>query len=106
MQFLDDDDLPYEEDCMRNPYHIKAWQRYIDCKSKTKNPLATYIIYERALKLLPGSYKLWYNYLKYRRSQLKHKPINDNDYEDTNNAYERALAFMHKVTKSIQIILN
>jgi pre-mRNA-splicing factor SYF1 len=56
MQFFEEDDLPYEEDCMRNPYHIKAWLRYIDYKTKSKNAQATYFIYERALKLLPGRY--------------------------------------------------
>ena len=55
------------------------------------------MIYERALKELPGSYKLWYNYLRLRRSQLKGVSINHSLYEDVNNAYERALVFMHKV---------
>ena len=54
MQFFDDDDIPYEEDCMRNSYHLKAWLRYIDFKTKSKNSVAVYFIYERALKLLPG----------------------------------------------------
>lgn len=55
------------------------------------------LVYERALKELPGSYKLWYNYLKLRRNQVKKQPINHAEYEDVNNAHERALVFMHKV---------
>ena len=32
---------------------------------------ARFIIYERAVKALPGSYKLWFPYLKERLSVLK-----------------------------------
>ena len=54
-------------------------------------------VYERALKELPGSYKLWYSYLKLRRNQIKKRCITDPAYEEVNNAHERALVFMHKV---------
>ena len=54
-------------------------------------------VYERALKELPGSYKLWYSYLKMRRNQIKKRCITDPSYEEVNNAHERALVFMHKV---------
>lgn len=57
------------------------------------------IIYERALRELPGSYKLWYNYLKTRRLQVKNRCINDPSYEEVNNAFERALVFMHKMPR-------
>ena len=61
----------------------------------------------RSLSLLPSppspspspccSYKLWYNYLKLRRAQVKTKCIIDPAYEGVNSAFERALVFMHKV---------
>ena len=55
-------------------------------------------IYERALKELPGSYKLWYAYLRTRREQLKSTSISNSQvFEDVNNSHERALVFMHKV---------
>ncbi|XP_025918808.1 pre-mRNA-splicing factor SYF1-like [Apteryx rowi] len=41
-------------------------------------------------------YKLWYNYLKQRRKQVKHKCVSDPAYEEVNNCHERALVFMHK----------
>ena len=44
------------------------------------------------------SYKLWYHYLKLRRKQVKGKCITDICYEEVNNAFERALVFMHKVS--------
>lgn len=43
------------------------------------------------------SYKLWYNYLKQRRKQVKSKCVTDPSYEEVNNCHERALVFMHKV---------
>jgi pre-mRNA-splicing factor SYF1 len=43
------------------------------------------------------SYKLWYNYLKLRRKQIRSKCIIDSAYEEVNNTFERSLVFMHKV---------
>lgn len=57
------------------------------------------MIYERALKELPGSFKLWYNYLKLRRSQIRGRCITDPCYEDVNNCFERSLVFMHKMPR-------
>ncbi|KAJ8956855.1 hypothetical protein NQ318_014270, partial [Aromia moschata] len=93
-----DEDLPYEEEILRNPYSVKHWLRYIDHK-KTAPKHGVNIIYERALKELPGSYKLWYNYLRTRRKQIKHRCIIDPSYEEVNNAFERALVFMHKMPR-------
>ncbi|KAI4466206.1 pre-mrna splicing factor [Holotrichia oblita] len=93
-----DEDLPYEEEILRNPYSVKHWLRYIDHK-KNAQKFAVNIIYERALKELPGSYKLWYNYLRTRRRQIKGRCIIDPGYEEVNNAFERALVFMHKMPR-------
>lgn len=93
-----EEDLPYEEDILRNPFSVKHWLRYIDHK-KCAPKNAINIIYERALKELPGSYKLWYNYLKLRRRQTKGRCVIDPIFEDVNNAFERALVFMHKMPR-------
>ncbi|KAF7997599.1 hypothetical protein HCN44_006170 [Aphidius gifuensis] len=93
-----DDDLPYEEEILRNPYSVKHWSRYIDYLKTSKSPNLN-IVFERALKELPGSYKLWYQYLCHRRKQLKTRRIDDPLYDDVNNAYERALVFMHKMPR-------
>ncbi|XP_056647942.1 pre-mRNA-splicing factor syf1 homolog [Diorhabda sublineata] len=95
---FNDDDLPYEEEILRNPYSVKHWLRYIDHKKLAPNN-AVNIIFERALKELPGSYKLWYNYLRTRRNQIKSKCITDPGYEEVNNAFERSLVFMHKMPR-------
>lgn len=92
--------MPYEEDILRNPFSVKHWLRYLDHK-KSGEKTDINVTYERALKELPGSYKLWYNYLKIRRFQVKGRCITDPGFEEVNNAFERALVFMHKVRVSI-----
>jgi len=98
---LEDVDLPYEEEILRHPYSVKCWLRYVEHKTKNNSALTQqiYLLYERALKELPGSYKLWYNYLRLRRLQTKSKCISDPIFEDANNAHERALVFMHKMPR-------
>lgn len=96
--FQNEDDLPYEEEILRNPFSVKHWLRYIEHK-KTAPKNAINMIYERALKELPGSFKLWYNYLKLRRNQMKGKCITDPDYDELNNVFERSLVFMYKMPR-------
>ena len=55
------------------------------------------MLYERALKVLPGSYKLWHAYLNERRRHVRYKSPTDAALEAVNNTYERALVFMHKM---------
>ncbi|KAG9488661.1 hypothetical protein GDO78_004942 [Eleutherodactylus coqui] len=95
---FEEDDLQFEEEILRNPYSVKCWMRYIE--SKLSAPAHTLnLIYERALKELPGSYKLWYAYLKQRRKQVKRRCITDPAFEEVNNCHERALVFMHKMPR-------
>ncbi|XP_075714912.1 pre-mRNA-splicing factor SYF1 isoform X2 [Rhinoderma darwinii] len=95
---FEEDDLQFEEEILRNPYSVKCWMRYIE--SKLSAPAHTLnLIYERALKELPGSYKLWYAYLKQRRKQVKRRCITDPSFEEVNNCHERALVFMHKMPR-------
>jgi len=97
---LEEADIPYEEEILRHPYTVKCWMRYIEHKTSTGGSnQAVNLIYERALKELPGSYKLWYNYLKVRRKQVKGKCITDSSFEEVNSAHERSLVFMHKMPR-------
>jgi len=96
---FNDEDLPYEQDILRNPYSVKCWLRYVEHKGSASTKQVNQI-YERALKELPGSYKLWYAYLRTRREQLKSTCISNNQaFEDVNNSHERALVFMHKMPR-------
>ncbi|XP_053232251.1 pre-mRNA-splicing factor SYF1 [Podarcis raffonei] len=96
--FFEEEDLQYEEEILRNPFSVKCWIRYIEFKQNAPKHILN-LIYERALKELPGSYKLWYNYLKQRRKQVKSKCVTDPSYEEVNNCHERALVFMHKMPR-------
>lgn len=95
---FNEEDLPYEEEILRNPFSVKHWLRYIEHKKEAPKTVIN-LIYERALKELPGSYKLWYHYLKLRRQQVKGRCVTDPGFEDVNNAFERALVFMHKMPR-------
>ena len=52
-----DDDLLYEEELLRNPYSLKMWMRYLDAR-KSVSLKKRYLLYERALQALPGSFKV------------------------------------------------
>jgi len=95
---LNEDDLAFEEEILRNPHSIKPWIRYIDHKSDAPKNILN-LVFERALKELPGSYKLWYNYLKVRRKQMKGRCVTDPGYDAVNNCFERSLVWMHKMPR-------
>nr|CAD1827749.1 unnamed protein product [Ananas comosus var. bracteatus] len=56
------DDFPYEEEVLREPLKLQAWRRYLAALAGAP-PQKRFSIYERALRALPGSYKLWRGYL-------------------------------------------
>jgi len=53
-------------------------------------------LYQRALTYLPGSYKLWYNFLKEARLYVKQFDLISQPeyYETVNELHERALVYM------------
>ena len=53
----DDQDLLYEEELLRNPYSLRMWWRYLEAR-KEAPARRRYLLFERALKALPGSYKV------------------------------------------------
>jgi len=95
---LNEEDLAYEEEILRNPNSIKPWIRYLEHKSDSPRNILN-LVFERALKELPGSYKLWYNYLKVRRKQIKGRCVTDPGFDEVNNCFERSLVFMHKMPR-------
>lgn len=53
----------FELEIERNPYSVTLWVLYLDAM-KSASTKDRFVIYERAVKVLPRSYKLWYRYLK------------------------------------------
>ncbi|XP_015791170.1 pre-mRNA-splicing factor SYF1-like [Tetranychus urticae] len=93
-------DLNSETEIVRHPYSTKHWLRYINAKKDEKAPVEVVnLLYERALKEIPGSYKLWYGYLLWRKRNLGGKIINGPEYKQLNNCFERSLVFMHKMPR-------
>eukprot|EP00054_Salpingoeca_dolichothecata_P022979 m.151894 g.151894 ORF g.151894 m.151894 type:complete len:1145 (-) comp24526_c1_seq1:392-3826(-) len=95
---IEDEDVVFEEDILRNPFVLKGWQRYLDHKKYAPQAVRNQI-FERALKQVPGSYKLWHKYLGERRRAVRAFPPNDPARKDVNQAHERALVFMHKMPR-------
>lgn len=58
-------DAAFESEIHRNPYSVKLWILYLDSR-KAISTAGRFSIYERAIKVLPRSYKLWYRYLQVR----------------------------------------
>lgn len=102
---VEQEDLPYEEEVQKNRYSLKAWLRYLQFKNHASTKVRN-IIHERALKELPGSYKLWYQYLQERIIKTKKRPINHVSWERTNNTFERSLITMHKMPVIWELYCN
>ena len=73
---FNDEDIPFEEELLRNPHSLKSWLRYIEARSDAPTK-ALNLLYERSLKELPGSYKIWNHYLFLRRQQARGRAITD-----------------------------
>ncbi|VFQ63782.1 unnamed protein product [Cuscuta campestris] len=93
-----ENDLPYEEELLRNPFSLKLWWRYLVARADSPFKKRS-IIYERALKALPGSYKLWQAYLRERLEVVRNLPVTHSQYQTLNNTFERALVSMHKMPR-------
>jgi len=93
-----EEDVPYEEELVRNPYSLKPWLHYL--QHKTDRPLHEKVfVLERACRELPGSYKLWKMYLDLRVRHLErvNPAIFEEEYDKVNDAFERALVLLNKV---------
>lgn len=91
----DQKDIGYEEDILRDPHSLKNWWYYLDHKSDAAQEVRN-LIYERALRILPRSYKLWLKYLLERMHAVKELCCTDIAYQKVNNCFERSLAHMNK----------
>ncbi|CAB3407013.1 unnamed protein product [Caenorhabditis bovis] len=100
LKTISPDDIPYEEDILRNPTSVNCWQRYIDHKKQNKSSFKqVFLIYERALAIFERSYKLWFHYLKYRESSISHKCPTDPAWASLCDTYERCLMRLHKMPR-------
>jgi pre-mRNA-splicing factor SYF1 len=86
----------YELELARDPIQVRIWLAYIDTLGKARDRVR-YLMYERAVKAIPRSYKIWRKYLQERMRNLKKLPyILEEAYEEVNAVYRRALTHMNK----------
>lgn len=102
--------IPFEEELLRNPYSLKSWLRYLDHK-RGASASQRIFIFERAVRQLPGSYKLWKAYLDLRlslvlgdaedsRTGLRELlvPLSDRvAWDELNSCFERSLVLLNKM---------
>jgi pre-mRNA-splicing factor SYF1 len=96
MEAAGGNDLVFEEQLVRTPYNLRIWADYLEAK-QSRPYRERVIIYERALKLMPGSYKLWHAYLTDRLRSLRRRVFTHAKYEAANALFERALLYMRKM---------
>jgi pre-mRNA-splicing factor SYF1 len=102
---IGEDDIPYEEELVRNPYTLKPWLHYL--QHKTDRPIHEKVfVLERACRELPGSYKLWKLYLDLRVRHLDGvNPAKfEEEYDKVNDAFGRALVLLNKVRVVVLVI--
>ncbi|KAF2073657.1 hypothetical protein CYY_005042 [Polysphondylium violaceum] len=92
------EDLPFEEDVGRNQYSVDSWLRYIEFKKESTQKERNFI-YERAIRELPKSYKIWHQYLLERVENVRGSCVTDPLFESVNNVFERALVFLDKMPR-------
>ena len=76
-----------------NAYSQRRWYNTIQSSSSLSERCR---LYEEALSLIPGSYKLWYNYLLEVRIYVDLNPSLEH-YNEANTLHERALTFLYSM---------
>lgn len=85
-----------EAEIERNPYGIRGW--VLAAKARP-NFSARRVVYERAVRFLPRSYKLWWMYLQEYETAVRDRWITSTRAETLAMTYERALVHLHKMPR-------
>ena len=84
-------------DNIQNPYNFKSWWDTLSSSKEAPFSIRKKI-YQVSLYYLPGSYKLWYHYLKEEREYVKSNyNFPNKHYEEVNRIHEQALIYMMKM---------
>ena len=105
----------YEQEISRNSYSVKAWWNYLyyleqshavsitmkgtGIGTSSSRSRERFVVYERAVRYLPRSYKLWHAYLNERTDRVAHKPVTSKGHQILVNTFERALVHLHKMPR-------
>ncbi|ORC89101.1 pre-mRNA-splicing factor SYF1 [Trypanosoma theileri] len=86
-----------ELEVLRNPTSVKCWLQLVrsiqvsEYSSRTAKANATNIAYERAIRANGFSYKLWMNYIAYRRDHTKEFTSIHEWFRSLRDIYDRAV---------------
>ncbi|KAH8045845.1 hypothetical protein JL722_14001 [Aureococcus anophagefferens] len=89
------DHCAHEAEVTRNPFSVKAWLAYLEAKNDSAHGERR-LIFERALRLVPRSYKLWYAYLGELEVAVRDRWTTSGRAKTLVGAYERALLSCNK----------
>jgi len=108
LYLISESDTVYEQDILRTPGSIKPWLEYAAFKRKHGSVLQQAFVLERAVTILPRSYKLWKMYLDLRTEHLKGKnPAKyAPHYIKVNSLFERALVLLNKMPRIWEMYLK
>jgi pre-mRNA-splicing factor SYF1 len=97
--------VSFEADIQQDPYDVSTWVSYALANAKSPAVVRN-AIFERAVRHLPGSYKLWHMYLRDRLRQVEVLSIVDPQCDAASRVCENALATMHKMPRIWQLYLK
>jgi pre-mRNA-splicing factor SYF1 len=108
LHLITDQDVAYEQDIQRNPGSVKPWLDYVRFKKSRGSIVEQAYVFERAVEVLPRSYKLWKLYLELRTRHLaKKNPARfAPHYVKVNALFERALVLLNKMPRIWEMYLN
>ncbi|KAF3137674.1 pre-mRNA-splicing factor syf1 [Orbilia oligospora] len=99
---ITDEDVLFEQDIQRDKEpDVKTWLQYINHKKKNGKLAELVFVFERAVKEMPRSYKIWKMYLDIR---VKHvEGLNPSkyaaEYDKVNDCYESSLVLLNKMPR-------
>ena len=88
----------FEQELKRNPYNLKTWYAYL-AALKESSFGERRLVYERALRLVPRSYKLWARYLEELSGATRARFVSSGRATILARTYERALVHLHKMPR-------
>ncbi|KAG8627875.1 hypothetical protein KVT40_003748 [Elsinoe batatas] len=105
---IQDNDVVYENEIIRNPVALRPWLDYVGYKRQTGSLLEQSFVLERACRSLPRSYKLWKMYLELRVKHLKTRnpARHQSEYTKVNALFERALILLNKMPRIWEMYLT
>jgi len=103
-----DADAAYEQDVLRHPGSVRPWLDYYAAKRARGSLIEQAFVLERAVAVLPRSYKLWKLYLELRtRHVAGRNPARcAAAYAMVNALFERALVLLNKMPRIWELYLH